>query len=44
MERDTMPAFALSADQIARFHSDGFFLVERLFDSDEVDRLRTIAP
>jgi ectoine hydroxylase-related dioxygenase (phytanoyl-CoA dioxygenase family) len=35
--------FAPSADQIARFHADGFFIAERLLDAEEVELLKTIA-
>jgi hypothetical protein len=38
-----MPNFVPTADQVARFHADGYFLVDRLFDAEEVDLLRTIA-
>src|SRR5947207_9218414 len=38
-----MTAFTLTDDQVARFHEDGFFLVESLFDAEEIDLLRRIA-
>ena len=38
-----MAAFAPSAEQLARFHSDGFFVAEKLLNADEVDLLKTIA-
>src|SRR5258707_2521477 len=37
-----MPSFSPSADQIARFHSDGCFVAGSLFDTEEIDLLRTI--
>src|SRR5260370_37958111 len=38
-----MIPFSPSADQIARFHSDGFFLVDGLFDAEEGELLKSIA-
>jgi ectoine hydroxylase-related dioxygenase (phytanoyl-CoA dioxygenase family) len=38
-----MPSFTPTADHIARFHADGFFIAERLLDGEEVDLLRDIA-
>jgi len=38
-----MPTFSPTAEQLARFQSDGFFLVETLFNSEEIDLLRSIA-
>jgi ectoine hydroxylase-related dioxygenase (phytanoyl-CoA dioxygenase family) len=38
-----MGDFRLTEDQLRRFHEDGFFLVEQLFDSEEMDLLRKIA-
>ena len=38
-----MPTFSLTADQIAKFHADGFFVAEWLLDAEEVDLLKTIA-
>lgn len=38
-----MPMFTPTADQIARFHTDGFFIAANLLDAEEVDLLRTIA-
>lgn len=38
-----MPRFSLSSDQLARFHADGFFVVDNLLDAEEVDLLRNIA-
>lgn len=38
-----MDDFRLSDDQTARFRADGYLLVRRLFDSEEIDLLRTIA-
>src|SRR5438552_1718925 len=38
-----MSNFSPSSDHVARFHSDGFFVVERLLDTEEVDLLKTIA-
>lgn len=32
-----------SADQVAAFHRDGYVLVEKLFDDEEIDLLRKIA-
>jgi ectoine hydroxylase-related dioxygenase (phytanoyl-CoA dioxygenase family) len=34
---------ALSNDQLARFRDDGYFVVERLFDAEEIDLLGKIA-
>jgi ectoine hydroxylase len=42
-ELQPMPSTIPTADQIARFHADGFFVVESLLDADEVDLLRNIA-
>jgi hypothetical protein len=38
-----MPSFTPTADQIVQFQTDGFFIVDRLLDGEEVDLLRTIA-
>ncbi|MSR59642.1 MAG: phytanoyl-CoA dioxygenase family protein [Planctomycetaceae bacterium] len=38
-----MPVFVPTADQISRFHSDGFFIAESLLDADEVDLLGRVA-
>jgi ectoine hydroxylase-related dioxygenase (phytanoyl-CoA dioxygenase family) len=38
-----MPTFTATADQIARFQTDGFFVVEELLDAAEVELLKTIA-
>ncbi len=38
-----MDAFRLSDDQLARYHEDGFILVEKLFDEEEIDLLGKIA-
>ncbi|MFN0053268.1 MAG: phytanoyl-CoA dioxygenase family protein [Planctomycetales bacterium] len=38
-----MPALNLTDEQSARFHADGFFVVESLLDGDEVELLRRIA-
>src|SRR5260370_8462736 len=38
-----MTLFSPTADQITRFHSDGFFLVDGLFDAEEVELLKSIA-
>lgn len=38
-----MNRFALTQEQVAQFHQDGFVIVERLFDAEEVDLLRRIA-
>lgn len=38
-----MLRFVPSTDQIARFNSDGYFIAERLLDSEETELLRTIA-
>src|SRR5437667_12564725 len=38
-----MPVFSPTAEQVARFRSDGFFVVEGLFDAEEIDLVKTIA-
>jgi ectoine hydroxylase-related dioxygenase (phytanoyl-CoA dioxygenase family) len=38
-----MPVFEISQDQLRRFHADGFFIVDRLFDEEEMDLLRQIS-
>ena len=38
-----MSSFAVSDDQLRGFLEDGFFIVERLFDSEEIDLLGKIA-
>jgi hypothetical protein len=38
-----MDQFLVSEQQIRQFHEDGFFLVERLFDSEQIELLRKIA-
>ena len=38
-----MPAFAITDNQIAQFHNDGFILVPEIFDTEEVALLRNIA-
>jgi ectoine hydroxylase len=38
-----MPNFLLSSDQIRLFQRDGFFVVENLFDAEEIDLLGKIA-
>ena len=38
-----MNPFALTEPQLRRFHKDGYFLVDDLFDRDEIDLLRNIA-
>src|SRR5579872_6794754 len=38
-----MPTFSPTADQLARFRTDGFFLAENLFDAEEIELLRSIA-
>jgi ectoine hydroxylase len=38
-----MNTFTLTPDQLHRFHEDGYFLVDRLFDHEEMDLLRHIA-
>lgn len=38
-----MPPFSPTADQFARFRTDGFFLAENLFDPEEIELLRSIA-
>src|SRR4029077_1450747 len=43
MRTTKMTSFSPTADQIARFHSDGFFLAEGLFDAEEVELLKSIA-
>jgi ectoine hydroxylase len=40
---DSMGEFELTLDQIADFDDDGFFIVEGLLDTEEVDLLRDIA-
>lgn len=35
--------FCLTDDHLARFHADGFLLIEQLFDQEEIDLLRQIA-
>src|SRR5690349_11190986 len=37
-----MPRFEPSDDQLSRFHDDGFFIAEELFDAEEVGLLRKI--
>jgi ectoine hydroxylase-related dioxygenase (phytanoyl-CoA dioxygenase family) len=39
----TMTSFLLSAAQAARFHEDGYLVVERLFDTEEIELLSRIA-
>src|SRR5579862_9500645 len=39
----SMGTFAVSDEQISRYHRDGFFVVEGLFDQEEMDLLRDIA-
>ena len=38
-----MSAFSVTDDQIGRFQTDGFFIAERLFDSEEITSLGRIA-
>lgn len=38
-----MPVFTPSAAQITQFRTDGFFVVDRLLDSGEIELLKTIA-
>ncbi len=38
-----MTTFAVTDDQIRRFRDDGYFVVESLFDTNEMDLLRKIA-
>jgi hypothetical protein len=38
-----MPSFIPSADQLARFSTDGYFIAEALLDAEEVDLLRSLA-
>src|SRR5262245_22335087 len=38
-----MTRFALSKDQIDRFHQDGYLIVDQLFDAEEMELLRDIA-
>lgn len=38
-----MPPYQVTPDQVQRFHADGYFIVERLFDAEEVELLRNIA-
>src|SRR5258708_39493556 len=38
-----MPAFAITDNQTAQFHNDGFILVPEIFDTEEVALLRNIA-
>lgn len=38
-----MSTFRVTDEQIARFHTDGFFAVDRLFSDEETDLLRMIA-
>lgn len=38
-----MPAFIPTADQLSRFSTDGFFVVDRLLDAEEVELLKSIA-
>src|SRR5262245_48322270 len=38
-----MSDFSLTAQQIERFHQDGYVMVDRLFDREELDLLRRIA-
>jgi ectoine hydroxylase-related dioxygenase (phytanoyl-CoA dioxygenase family) len=38
-----MSTSSLTDDQVARFHQDGFAIVEDLFDAEEIDLLRRIA-
>src|SRR5262249_23034662 len=38
-----MSTFTPTAEQVTRFHADGFFVAERLFDAEEINLLRTIA-
>ena len=38
-----MTSFEVSADQLRRYRGDGYFVVDRLFDVEEMDLLRTIA-
>lgn len=37
-----MTSFIPTADQIARFHADGFFVADKLFNTTEIDLLRKI--
>jgi ectoine hydroxylase len=38
-----MDSFVVSSDHLRQFQADGYFLVERLFDDEEMDLLRRIA-
>ena len=38
-----MPSFTPSAEQVRRFHQDGYLIVNDLFDAEEVSLLRRIA-
>lgn len=38
-----MPSFTPTADQLSRFSTDGFFVVDRLLDAEEVELLKSIA-
>jgi ectoine hydroxylase-related dioxygenase (phytanoyl-CoA dioxygenase family) len=38
-----MSNFTATADHLRRFHQDGFFIVEELFDREEMELLRNIA-
>ena len=38
-----MTGFSPTADEIGRYHTDGFFVVERLFDTEEIELLKSIA-
>jgi ectoine hydroxylase len=38
-----MQPYAVSVDEVHRFQQDGFFLVDNLFDQEEIDLLRKIA-
>src|ERR1700730_2192510 len=38
-----MNSFSASAEQVKLFKDDGYFVVESLFDEEEVDLLRSIA-
>lgn len=38
-----MPSTPLTEDQVALFHRDGYLLVRRLFDAEEIDLLRQAA-
>src|SRR5947209_15830835 len=43
LEVISMQEFQLTDDHLAHFHADGYLLVERLFDGEEIGLLRTIA-